>query len=131
MLTSYEFKRDIIIITAKGDVTIREIFETVKRAIKGPSFRPGMGCLINDFESGIILNFDQIKECVDFQKSVQNQISSVALVVYEKMHYEFGRIISALCENYGLNNQVFYSLEEAQRWLKEKIKLNKVELITR
>ncbi len=131
MRTSYEFKGDIIVITAKGDVTIREVFETVKRAINRPSFRPGMGCLIHDFESGIILNFNQVKECVDFQKSIQNQISSMALVVYEKMHYEFGRIISALCENYGLNHQVFYSLKEAQRWLKERIKLNMMELITR
>ena len=57
MPTSYEFKGDLILVTAMEDVTLTEVFDAVVNAINGPLFRPGMGCLIHDFKSSIIFDF--------------------------------------------------------------------------
>jgi hypothetical protein len=130
MPTSYEFKGDLIFVTAMEDVTLHEVFETVVKAINEPLFRRGMGCLIHDFKSSIIFDFDHPKECVDFQESIRNKISSVALVVYKEFNYGLGRMISVICKNHGLKHQVFYSFEKAKMWLEENSKKNVKELVT-
>jgi len=117
MRISYEIKKDVAVVQAKGAIG-REELESAFTAMKSdPYFHPGMKILIDNRGSVYKASSEEIRDTASMMRSFFRSDSPIALVADRDASFATGRMLEVFCESEGVLFQVFRALKDAAKWL--------------
>ncbi len=117
--THIDEKRQRVVLTIVGEITIEEVVETIRRWIKEPGIKPGFGVLTDHTRIGKAITTEQAKELIRNFQNMSRFLAGArwAAVTSSPASYGMVRMISAFAEAVPMEVEVFQSFEEADAWL--------------
>lgn len=122
MPCSYFIDKDLgtAFLTSSGKISQQELKERAISLIHDPDWQPGFNILTDYSEASLTdLNYEKIKELVEYQIQVAHKVGSGKCAVVAPQALEFGmaRIWESLSDNNPLSIKVFNNTSDALNWL--------------
>jgi hypothetical protein len=102
-----------------GILTLNEMVEAVNTSVEDPAFRNGIDILSDHTRLEKPIETDEAKSLARHFQVLQEHFAGSRWAVVTKMEVSFGmmRMLSVFLEQVPMYLQVFYSFDEAERWL--------------
>ncbi len=112
-------ERNYVIVTIKGDFTIKDIVRMITRAVNNPKCRPGFSILSDHTEVGTPITTEQVKGLMKHLSSLSDKMAGVRWAAFTTKPASFGmmRMVSTMAESVPMEVEVFSTKEEAENWL--------------
>jgi hypothetical protein len=117
MSISHEFVGNVVVFSAEGELSNRDIRQALEEATRDPSFRKGMRILMHDLSSTYKPSAPEAYEAAKDLGELTRHYSPHVAVVVQAPKYGLGKMIAAYCEREGIDFQVFRSVDNAREWL--------------
>jgi hypothetical protein len=111
---------ELMVIRAWGAATPEGFKAYFAEAVGHPRWRPWVDCLLDFRDLDLaVLPTEQLKALAAFFSENNEGVaaSHVAIVVTRSVEFGVARMWTTLSEDVGMNQRVFYDLEEARAWL--------------
>jgi hypothetical protein len=111
---------EIMTIRAWGPASMEGVQAYFQEAVSRPEWKPGISCLL-DFRDLDLAKFstEQLQTLATFFDTNKKGVGAafVSIVVTRSVEYGVARMWTALSEDVGMHQRVFYALEEGTAWL--------------
>lgn len=117
MGVSYTIDDDLVILRLAGDFPLEEANAAVLEATEDERYEAGMAFVVDAREATANPLAAEISRGADFLGDFRDRIlGRYAVAVSSEVHYGLARMFAAYASDYGLEVQVFRSMDEALAW---------------
>jgi len=117
-----EKKKKRVHAVLSGKVSLDEMIKTINSSVKDPDFESGFDVLSDHTRIEQPIETQQVKFLAMHIESLRTNFagSRWAVVTNSKVSYGMMRMLSVFLEQIPMKLDVFYSLEDAEKWLESK-----------